>query len=229
MAALLVRDASAFDVVVTTNMFGDILSDLAGEISGSLGLGGLAQCRRGRTRWRRRSTALLLISPARTAPTPPPSSVRLAMLLGWLGERRGDERLYDGRCLIEDALEQANCRSGLADRRSRRPARNQSIWRVRGHAADPLPVAERNFHRRVSETQSPAARPSTPGPFFIREPQWASYTYIFLAAYKRHSLNRHPEVLGAKRRASKGDSPDQAASFEARSLRSLTPQDNGLR
>jgi 3-isopropylmalate dehydrogenase len=38
MAALLVHDASAFDVVVTTNMFGDILSDLAGEISGSLEL-----------------------------------------------------------------------------------------------------------------------------------------------------------------------------------------------
>src|ERR1700732_2205972 len=38
MAALLVRDASAFDVVLTTHMFGDILSDLAGEISGSLGL-----------------------------------------------------------------------------------------------------------------------------------------------------------------------------------------------
>src|SRR5262249_61677564 len=38
MAALLVRGAAAFDVIVTTNMFGDILSDLAAEISGSLGL-----------------------------------------------------------------------------------------------------------------------------------------------------------------------------------------------
>ena len=38
MAALLVRDASAFDVIVTTNMFGDILSDQASEIAGSLGL-----------------------------------------------------------------------------------------------------------------------------------------------------------------------------------------------
>src|SRR5258708_3866906 len=38
MAALLVRDASMFDVVVTTNMFGDILSDEAAEIAGSLGL-----------------------------------------------------------------------------------------------------------------------------------------------------------------------------------------------
>jgi 3-isopropylmalate dehydrogenase len=38
MAALLVRDAQRFDVVVTTNMFGDILSDEASELSGSLGL-----------------------------------------------------------------------------------------------------------------------------------------------------------------------------------------------
>lgn len=38
MAALLVRDASRFDVIVTTNMFGDILSDEAAELSGSLGL-----------------------------------------------------------------------------------------------------------------------------------------------------------------------------------------------
>jgi isocitrate/isopropylmalate dehydrogenase len=38
MAALLVRQPDAFDVIVTTNMFGDILSDLAAELSGSLGL-----------------------------------------------------------------------------------------------------------------------------------------------------------------------------------------------
>src|SRR5256885_4024133 len=37
MTALLVRNASVFDVVVTTNMYGDILSDLAAEIAGSLG------------------------------------------------------------------------------------------------------------------------------------------------------------------------------------------------
>ena len=40
MAALLVRDAQRYDVVVTTNMYGDILSDLAAELSGSLGLAG---------------------------------------------------------------------------------------------------------------------------------------------------------------------------------------------
>jgi 3-isopropylmalate dehydrogenase len=40
MAALLVRDPSRFDCIVTGNMFGDILSDEASELSGSLGLAG---------------------------------------------------------------------------------------------------------------------------------------------------------------------------------------------
>src|SRR5258708_3818382 len=39
-AALLIRTPDRFDVIVTTNMFGDILSDEAAELSGSLGLGG---------------------------------------------------------------------------------------------------------------------------------------------------------------------------------------------
>ena len=39
-AAMLVRSPQDFDVIVTTNMFGDILSDLASELAGSLGLGG---------------------------------------------------------------------------------------------------------------------------------------------------------------------------------------------
>jgi len=35
-----VRQPERFDVIVATNMFGDILSDLTAELSGSLGLGG---------------------------------------------------------------------------------------------------------------------------------------------------------------------------------------------
>ncbi len=40
MAAHLVRDASRYDVIVATNFYADILSDLASELSGSLGLAG---------------------------------------------------------------------------------------------------------------------------------------------------------------------------------------------
>src|SRR3546814_20661867 len=39
-AALLIRDPGRFDVIVTTHMFGDILSDESSELTGSLGLGG---------------------------------------------------------------------------------------------------------------------------------------------------------------------------------------------
>ncbi len=40
MAALVVRRPETFDVIVTENMFGDILSDLTGELVGSLGTAG---------------------------------------------------------------------------------------------------------------------------------------------------------------------------------------------
>jgi 3-isopropylmalate dehydrogenase len=40
MAAWLVRAPERFDVIVTGNLYGDILSDLASELSGSLGLAG---------------------------------------------------------------------------------------------------------------------------------------------------------------------------------------------
>ena len=106
MAALLVRDAGAFDVVVATNMFGDILSDLAAEISGSLGLAAslnagsahaLAQAQHG--------SAPDLAGTDRANPASLIGSA--AMLLAWLGERRSDERLLRAAATIEDALERA--------------------------------------------------------------------------------------------------------------------------
>jgi isocitrate/isopropylmalate dehydrogenase len=106
MAALLVRDASAFDVVVTTNMFGDILSDLASEISGSLGLAAslnagaehaLAQAQHG--------SAPDIAGQDRANPASLIGSA--AMLLAWLGERRNDDRLTRAASMIEDALDRA--------------------------------------------------------------------------------------------------------------------------
>ncbi|AUG55510.1 isocitrate/isopropylmalate dehydrogenase family protein [Thalassospira marina] len=40
MASLLIRHPAAYDVIVTTNMFGDILSNEAAELAGGLGLSG---------------------------------------------------------------------------------------------------------------------------------------------------------------------------------------------
>jgi isocitrate/isopropylmalate dehydrogenase len=104
MAALLVRDASAFDVIVTTNMFGDILSDEAAEISGSLGLAAsinagaehaLAQAQHG-------SAPDIA---GKDIANPASLIGSAAMLLGWLGERRSNERLTEAALLIERALD----------------------------------------------------------------------------------------------------------------------------
>jgi isocitrate/isopropylmalate dehydrogenase len=104
MAALLVRDASQFDVVVTTNMYGDILSDEASEISGSLGLAASLN-----------AGAENAVAQAQHGSAPDiagkdianPSSLigSVAMLLAWLGERRGDEALTRASAAIEAALD----------------------------------------------------------------------------------------------------------------------------
>ena len=104
MAALLLRDPMRFDVIVAENMYGDILSDEASELSGGLGLGGsinagdahcIAQAQHG--------SAPDIAGKDRANPASLIGSA--AMLLAWLGERRGDERLAKAAGAIDDALE----------------------------------------------------------------------------------------------------------------------------
>jgi 3-isopropylmalate dehydrogenase len=85
-AALLIRRPHTFDVLVTTNMFGDILSDEASELSGSLGLGGAIN-----------AGDDVCVAQAQHGSAPDiqgqgianPTSLILsaAMLLNWLGQR----------------------------------------------------------------------------------------------------------------------------------------------
>ena len=104
MAAYLVRDASRFDVIVTTNMFGDILSDQASELAGSLGLAasinhgaehGVAQAQHG--------SAPDIAGQDRANPASLIGSA--AMLLAWLGDRRKDNKLHAAAAAIEAALD----------------------------------------------------------------------------------------------------------------------------
>ncbi len=103
-AALLIRDPARFDVIVTTNMFGDILSDEASELTGSLGLGGsinagdaicVAQAQHGSApdiagRGVANPTSLILSA---------------AMLLDWIGRRQGDAGLVEAGRRIERAVD----------------------------------------------------------------------------------------------------------------------------
>ncbi|TRW89131.1 isocitrate/isopropylmalate dehydrogenase family protein [Mycolicibacterium sp. 018/SC-01/001] len=103
-AALLVRNPSQFDVVVTTNMFGDILSDEASELCGSLGLGGainagdnvcVAQAQHG-------SAPDIA---GRDVANPTSLILSAAMLLDWMGKRHNDARLKAGGELISRAVD----------------------------------------------------------------------------------------------------------------------------
>jgi 3-isopropylmalate dehydrogenase len=104
MAALLVRDARRFDVVLTTNMFGDILSDEASELSGSLGLGGainagdthcMAQAQHGSApdiQGQDKANPVSLILSA-------------AMLLDWTARRRGLDSYTQAAAAIHAAVD----------------------------------------------------------------------------------------------------------------------------
>ena len=104
MAALLVRDASRFDVIVTTNMFGDILSDQASEIAGSLGLA--ASLNAGKTHAVAQTQHGSAPDIAGKGIANPASLIgSAAMLLDWLGGRRRNAQLSAASMAIEQAVD----------------------------------------------------------------------------------------------------------------------------
>ena len=115
MAAWLVRDAARFDVIIATNLYKDILSDLASELSGSMGLAGsviagddlcAAQAQHGSAPdiegQDKANPASLILS--------------AAMLLDWLGEKHGKVEFTSAGTAISDAIDAA-----LADPETRTP------------------------------------------------------------------------------------------------------------
>ncbi len=103
-AAMLIRSPDHFDVIVTTNMFGDILSDEASELTGGLGLGGsinmgdsicVAQAQHG-------SAPDIA---GRNIANPTSLILSAAMLLAWRGERDDNPALLAAARLIEAAID----------------------------------------------------------------------------------------------------------------------------
>lgn len=103
-AALLIRRPQTFDVLVTTNMFGDILSDEASELSGSLGLGGainagddvcVAQAQHG-------SAPDIA---GQNVANPTSLILSAAMLLDWLGRRHDSAAFVDAAKAVHAAVD----------------------------------------------------------------------------------------------------------------------------
>lgn len=102
--AHLVRNPERFDVVVATNFYGDIISDLASELSGSLGLAGSVMAN---------DTLCCAQAQHGSAPdiqgqdraNPISMILSVAMLLQWLGERRNKPAFEKAGKAIEVAVD----------------------------------------------------------------------------------------------------------------------------
>jgi 3-isopropylmalate dehydrogenase len=99
----LLRRPSDFDVIVTENMFGDILSNLTGELAGSVGMAPSVNAS---------STVAMAQAAHGSAPdiagrgiaNPVGMMLSTAMLLGWLGDRRDEPTLRAAADLLDRAV-----------------------------------------------------------------------------------------------------------------------------
>ncbi len=99
----LVQNPAAFDVLVTENMFGDILSDLGAGLVGGLGLGPSAEIGERHALFQpSHGTAPQLAG--RNIANPLAMILSGAMMLDWLGETRGDAAALHAARRIETAV-----------------------------------------------------------------------------------------------------------------------------
>jgi 3-isopropylmalate dehydrogenase len=100
----LVRRPEKFDVIVTTNLYGDILSDLAAYVTGSIGLAASANIGDEKAMFEPIHGAAFDIAGKGVA-NPTAMMLATAWMLKWLGERGGGRRYVEAGEAIEKAIE----------------------------------------------------------------------------------------------------------------------------
>ncbi len=104
-AAHLIRTPARFDVIVTTNMFGDILSDEAAELAGGLGLGASLNAGDDHAMAQAQHGSAPDIAGKGIA-NPASLILSAAMLLDWLARRHARDELAKAAEAIGDAVDQ---------------------------------------------------------------------------------------------------------------------------
>jgi isocitrate/isopropylmalate dehydrogenase len=116
MSAKIIRDPSQFDVVLTTNLFGDNLSDAASEIAGSLGMAPSIN-----------TSDDYVVAQAQHGSAPDIAGKNLAnpcsligsvsMMLDWIGKKSKENSLIEAGSLIQNSIDKtiANSNSRTKD------------------------------------------------------------------------------------------------------------------
>jgi 3-isopropylmalate dehydrogenase len=104
--AHLIRHPQDFDVIVTTNMYGDIISDMTAEASGSLGLGGSLNAGDNYAMAQASHGSAPDIA-GRNIANPFSLILSAAQLLDWLGRRKAERAGCDAAAAIGRAIENA--------------------------------------------------------------------------------------------------------------------------
>ncbi len=102
--AHLVRTPERFDVICATNFFGDILSDLASELSGSLGLAGSINASDTHCCAQAQHGSAPDIA-GRNVANPTAMILSVAMLFNWMGARHGKPALQQAAQAMEKAVD----------------------------------------------------------------------------------------------------------------------------
>jgi 3-isopropylmalate dehydrogenase len=104
MTAHLVRRPQRFDVIVTENMFGDTLSDLAGELVGGLGMSAALNASDDHAMAQAAHGSAPDIA-GQNKSNPIGMMLSSAMLLDWVGDKRSDDRLKVAATRLEAAVD----------------------------------------------------------------------------------------------------------------------------
>ena len=99
----LIRNPETFDVIVTTNLFGDILSDEAAQVVGGLGMGPSANIGQNFSLFEPVHGAAFDIAGKNMA-NPASMFLSIKMMLEWLGDKFNNHLLFDEATKIENAI-----------------------------------------------------------------------------------------------------------------------------
>jgi len=113
---LMIQQPEHYDVIVTTNLFGDILTDLGSMLQGGIGIAASANLHPGKTSMFEPIHGSAPDIAGKNIACPIGAIMAVSMMLEYLGERAAAKRIEDGvACLLSSGrIPSADARSGLS-------------------------------------------------------------------------------------------------------------------